>query len=392
MRRLASASLLAALLLGTAVLAGAPPDAGSPAPVLSPSALAPIADLVSVEIDGRRIPGAVVFVGQGDRVVYQRAFGGERAPLSIDTLFDLASLTKVVATTTAVMQLAERGRLDVDAPAARYWPAFGAAGKQRITVRDLLTHYSGLKPDLDLSRRWSGYGTAMAMLVAERPRHPAGTRYVYSDENFEVLGEIVRRVSGMSLDAYCEREIFGPLGMRDTRFRPTASDAARIAPTGGAMFDRDGIVLVNDPTARRMGGVAGHAGLFSTAGDLALFASMLLDGGTSDGVRILQPSSIVSMTRRASPGGGSHERGLGWDLAAAFTPPRDGDGANSYGHTGYTGTMLWIDPATRTYVVVLSNRTYPDGRGDAQPLRKAVLAHVSSVLAGGAAPEPLQSR
>ena len=185
---------------------------------LSADALAPIADSAEQEIASGRIPGAVVLIGQEHEVVYRKAFGfratrPHTVPMTIDTIFDLASLTKVVATTTAVIQLIERRKVDLDAPASTYWPEFAAAGKEAITIRDLLTHYSGLKPDLSLSRRWSGYRTAMNMLIAERPVYPTRTQYVYSDENFEVLGEIVRRVSGMPLDRYCEENIFKPLRM-----------------------------------------------------------------------------------------------------------------------------------------------------------------------------------
>jgi CubicO group peptidase (beta-lactamase class C family) len=301
--------------------------------------------------------------------------------MTADAIFDLASLTKVVATTTAVMQLVERGQLDLEAPASTYWPRFATGGKAAITIRDLLTHYSGLKPDLALQRRWSGYRAAMNMLVAERPLYPARTRYVYSDENFEVLGEIVRRVSGMPLDQYCEAHIFKPLGMMDTRWRPLGSQLRRIAPTFSPQANGRPSVMVNDPTARRMGGVAGHAGLFSTADDLAIFSRMLLEGGTFRGVQVLNADSVVRMTASASPPAAARARGLGWDLS---TPLGLDDAARcpgrSYGHTGFTGTMIWIDPASQTYVIVLSNRTYPNGRGDAQPLRKAILGHVSAFL------------
>ncbi len=343
---------------------------------LSPSSLTPIAGIVRNEIAKGHIPGAVVLVGQGGTVLYRGAFGARTegqipAAMAADTVFDLASLTKVVATTTAVMQLVERGKIALDAPVAAYWPRFGAAGKTGVTVRELLTHYSGLKADLALERRWSGYAAAMNLLRADRPLFAPGSHYVYSDENFEVLGELIRRVSGLPLDVYCERNIFRPLRMVDTRFGPSADEAGRIAPT---RWSRSGSGAVNDPTARRMGGVAGHAGLFSTADDLATFARMLLNGGRLRGARILSRSSIARMTLPESPPGATRLRGLGWDLAAPFASDRDElFPAGSYGHTGYTGTMIWIDPVTRVYVIVLSNRTYPDGRGDARPLRKRII-------------------
>ncbi len=203
---------------------------------LTSTALAPIGEIARSEIQSGRIPGAVVVIGNDREVVYRRAFGHlmlRPHPIAMTpgTIFDLASLTKVVATTTAVMQLAERGKLELDAPAAKYWPAFAANGKERITPRELLTHYSGLAPDLNLAQRWSGYRAAMGKIVALHPIRPPGTAYIYSDVNFEVLGEIVRRVSGEPLDRYCARHIFRPLGMRDTGFRPPRSKLGRVAPT-----------------------------------------------------------------------------------------------------------------------------------------------------------------
>ncbi len=352
---------------------------------LSADSLGPIADIVRGEIARGHIPGAVVLIGQADEIVYRRAFGSwrvgaDRVPMTADTVFDLASVTKVIATTTAVLQLAERGRLDLDAPVAKYWPQFGAAGKRDIRIRDLLTHYSGLKPDLELRRRWSGYDTAMAMLAADHPLFPPGTRYLYSDENFEVLGELVRRVSGLPLQVYCKRNIFQPLGMINTSFTPPPNEMLRIAPTVRLSREptRTG---VNDPTAYRMGGVAGHAGLFSTVDDLSIFARMLLDRGKLRGVRILSRSSIAAMSLPESPHSAQRLRGLGWDLGPPFASNRDQlFPAGSIGHTGFTGTMIWIDPVTRVYVIVLTNRTYPDGHGDAQPLRKQIVSLISASM------------
>jgi CubicO group peptidase (beta-lactamase class C family) len=297
-----------------------------------------------------------------------------------DTMFDLASLTKVIATTTAVLQLAERGRLHVESPVSVYWPAFGAAGKDAITIHDLLTHHSGLRAGVDPASKWSGYAGAMRVIAAAPPLKPHGTEYLYSDQNFLVLGEVVHRVSGLSLDEYCERHIFGPLGMARTTFHVPLASANLVASTGrGNGGDRAGVV--HDPTARRMGGVAGHAGLFSTAGDLEIFARMLLAGGELDGARILSRESIAKLALPQTPIGASRLRGFGWDLAAPLASSRaELAPVGSYGHTGYTGTMMWIDPATQTYVIVLANRTYPDGRGDAQPLRDRILELVSTAL------------
>ncbi len=359
---------------------GPPAD---PAPTLRAAALSGIAPIVAREIRAGRVPGAVVVVGNAGRIVYRRAFGDaalrpRKIPMTVGTVFDLASLTKVVATTTAVMQLVDAGKLDLDAPVARYWPAFAANGKAAITLRELLTHYSGLAPDLNLRTKWKGYGTALRMIAAERPRAPPGSRYCYSDINFEVLGEVVRRVAGEPLDAYCAEHIFRPLRMRHTEFRPPASWRSRIAPTAYV----DGALrwgAVHDPTAWRMGGVSGHAGLFSDADDLARFAQALLDGGALHGVRVLDRAAVAEMTVPQSPPGKPRLRGLGWDLAAPFaSDAADLPPIGAYDHTGFTGTMLWIDPVSRTFLIVLTNRVHPFGGGDARPLRKALVQLVSA--------------
>lgn len=347
--------------------------------VPEPRALQRIAGIVEDEIAAGHLPGAVVQIGGADGVYYRAAYGErevrpEHRPMTADTIFDLASLTKVVATTTAVMQLAEQGRLDLDAPAARYWPGFAENGKAAITLRQLLTHYSGLPADLDLSHKWMGRAAALERIVAVRPSDPPGAGFRYSDINFEVLGELVERVSGEPLERYCRTHIFAPLGMRDTGFLPPPSP--RIAPT---VSGRQG--LVHDPSAWRMGGVAGHAGVFSTADDLARFARMLLAGGTLNGVRVLQPASVEAMTLPQSPAGQVRLRGLGWDLGAPFASDRDTLAPlGAYGHTGYTGTSLWIDPVSRLYVILLSNRVHPDGGGDAGPLRDRVAEALGAAL------------
>jgi CubicO group peptidase (beta-lactamase class C family) len=284
-----------------------------------------------------------------------------------DAIFDLASLTKVIATTTAVMQLVEAGRLRLDEPVAAHWPEFGSADKGAITVRQLLTHTSGLRPDLDPATRWSGEAAALARVLADHPIHPPGSRFLYSDINFIVLGELVHRVSGEPLDVYARRHIFAPLHMADTAFHPAFAERVRIAPT-----DREDGMLrwgeVQDPTAYRMGGVAGHAGLFSTADDLARFARMLLSGGEG----ILRRETIAAMTAAIELPGGVR-RGLGWDAASPYAAGMDAEfGPRAYGHTGYTGTMLWIDPASQTFLIVLTSRLHPAGRGDVKPLREAV--------------------
>ncbi|MFA6972712.1 MAG: exo-beta-N-acetylmuramidase NamZ domain-containing protein [Gallionella sp.] len=353
---------------------------------LNPAELAPIAEFVQSEIDSKRIPGAVVLVGNPTTVLYRKAFGQraqvpEQLSMTAETRFDLASLTKAVATTTAIMQLAERRKLRLDDPLAKYWPQFADNHKSAITVRQLLTHYSGLRGDLDLSRQWSGYSTAIRLIVEEHPVSEPGKNYLYSDINFEILGELVRKISGKPLDVYCAKHIFRPLKMKNTGFKPLIRQRFDIAPTEYM----DGQLRwgeVHDPAAYRMGGVAGHAGLFSTADDLAIFAGMLLNGGSWHGIKILSRKSVKEMSLPQSPPGKAKLRGLGWNIAAPFAANRDQLlPAGSFGHLGYTGTMLWIDPVSKTYVIVLSNRVHPYGKGDADPLRRGILAIVSDALA-----------
>ena len=363
---------------------------------LSTADFSAIPTLVQKEIAAGHIPGAVVLIGDTQHIAYHAAFGDRavlpsREPMATDTLFDLASLTKAVATTTAVMQLVEQGKLRLDDPVAQYWPEMAAHGKSAITVRQLLTHYSGLRPDLDLRTPWSGYDEALGRIVNEKVYAAPGTRYLYSDINFEILGELVRKVSGEPLDLYCAKHIFEPLGMRDTSFTPSPENNERLAATE---YVGHGVRRgeVHDPTARRMGGVAGHAGLFSTADDLAVFAQMLLAGGAYRGQQILSEASVNEMSVPQSPPGKMKWRGLGWDLAAPLTADREQLApAGSYGHTGYTGTMLWLDPITQTYVIVLTNRVHPDGRGNAQPLRDGVIALVSKAM-GPLSPEEIVTR
>ena len=350
--------------------------------------------LVQEAIAEKKLPGAVVVVGRGDRVLYQKAFGDRSLvptvePMTLDTVFDIASLTKVVATTTSVMMLVEQGRLRLNDRVASYIPGFERYGKRDITIRHLLTHLSGLRPDLDLADTWSGYDTGIALAIEEVPTAPPGERFVYSDINFFLLGDIVRRVSGMPLDRFARERIFEPLGMKDTTFLPPVMMRPRIAPTerctplgwpceGPNMQMLRGVV--HDPTARRMGGVAGHAGLFSTAADLSVFCRMLLAGGTYHGARILSPLAVEKMTTPATEND-SNVRGLGWDIDSSFSSNR-GEllPLGSFGHTGFTGTSLWMDPMSGLFVVFLSNRVHPDGKGDVTPLRARVATVAASAL------------
>lgn len=282
-----------------------------------------------------------------------------RERISEDTIFDLASLTKVVATTPSVMLLIEQGRVKLDAPVRDHLPEFTVQGRERITVRQLLAHTSGLKPSLPRNPPWSGYDTGIRLACETVPVTAPDQVFRYSDINFILLGEIVHRVSGEKLDAFAKKHVFGPLGMKDTGFNPDAALRPRIAATEK---DENGVMLrgvVHDPTARRMGGVAGHAGLFSTAADVARYARMILHDGELDGVRVLKLETVKLMTAIHTHSTMPEKRALGWDVDTRYSRPRGGfPVGTSFGHTGFTGTCLWIDPDSRTFYVLLSSRLH----------------------------------
>jgi uncharacterized protein YbbC (DUF1343 family)/CubicO group peptidase (beta-lactamase class C family) len=337
--------------------------------------------IVQEAIRDGQIPGAVVLVGHDGQVIYRKAFGERsleprREAMTVDTIFDLASLTKVVATTTAVMQLVQKGQIRVNEPVAKYIPEFAEDGKEQITIRELLTHFSGLPKDLDLSQPWEGRETGLRMAYTEKPIYAPASRFVYSDVDFIVLGALVERVSGMSLQEYCQKNIFLPLKMTHTRFLPPASWLPKIAPTQYDEHEKMLRGVVHDPTVRRMGGVAGQAGLFSTADDLAKFAQALLDGST-----ILSPLMVEKMTTPEQPPTSPVLRGFGWDIDSPYSSNR-GDllPVGSFGHTGFTGTSLWIDPTTRTYIIVLTNAVHPRGKGSAIALRSKIATAVAAAL------------
>ena len=367
---------------------------------VSSVALARMDSVIADEIAQRRLPGAVVLVGRKERVIWQKTYGSRavepaREVMTMDTIFDVASLTKVVATATSIMILVERGKLRLSDPVSLYIPELKGEGRESITIEQLLIHRSGYAPDFDLRERWTGYDEAIKRLIKEPLRNPPGTRFIYSDIGFIALGEVVKRVSGMPLDQFAKQNIFVPLQMRDTGFRPAATLRARIAPTekrrgqlsylGDTPADigADGDMWlrgqVHDPTSYRMNGVAGHAGLFSTAKDLAIYAQMILNGGRIGGVRILSPLTVAEMTRPRLISNAGNTRGLGWDINSSFSTNR-GElfPLGSFGHTGFTGTSIWIDPSSQMFIVFLSNRVHPDGKGDVGPLR----GRVASIVAG----------
>lgn len=391
--------LLIVLLVAQPVLAQLPmakPESVS----VSATRLAEMDAVIAAEIDNRRLPGAVVFVGRKGRIVWHKSYGARavepaRETMTADTVFDVASLTKVVATATSIMILVERGKVRLNDPISLHLPDLKGEGRERVTIEQLLTHVSGYAPDFDLRERWTGHDEAMKRLVAEPLRNPAGTRFTYSDIGFIALGEIVARVSGMPLDQFAKKNIFDPLHMRDTGFRPPTNLQTRIAPTEKrrgqlsylgdtpANIGSEGDVWlrgqVHDPTSYRMNGVAGHAGLFSTANDLSIYCQMIVNGGEYNGVRILAPLTVAEMTRPRIVTTAGGTRGLGWDINSSFSSNR-GElfPLGSFGHTGFTGTSIWIDPASEMFVVFLSNRVHPDGKGDVGPLR----GRVASIAAG----------
>jgi len=358
------------------------PSAAAAKPARAPNRLAVVDSIVQEAIHAGQIPGAVVLVWHNGQVLYRKAFGyralePRRELMTVDTVFDLASLTKVVATTTAVMQLVEKGEVRLNDPVAKYIPEFAQNGKEDITVRGLLTHYSGLEPDLDLTHPWQGRDTAFSMAFAEKPVNPPGSRFVYSDINFITLGALVERVSKVELDKYCAQNIFTPLKMARTRFLPPATWVPKIAPTEYDEQNRMLRGVVHDPSARRMGGVAGQAGLFSTADDLSKFARALIAGSS------VLPSLLVEKMSTPQQPPAAHElRGFGWDIDSPFSTNR-GEllPVGSFGHTGFTGTSLWIDPTTRTYIILLTNAVHPHGKGNAVALRTKLATAVTAALA-----------
>src|SRR5271166_4182747 len=343
---------------------------------------APVDMAVRNAILQQLIPGAVVLVGHDGKVVYRKAFGSRSVDpvielMTLDTIFDMASLTKVMATTSSVMRLVQLGQIKLNDPVAKYVPEFAQNGKDEVTIRQLLTHYSGLRADLDLKPEWTGQEEAFRLANAEKLVTPPGSTFLYSDINFIVLGELVQRVSRLTLNQYAESFVFSPLGMTTTRYLPPQSWFLRLAPT--EKDEHSGVMLrgvVHDPTARMMGGVAGHAGLFSTADDTARFAQALLNGGSPVWSRLI----VEKMTTPQQPPNLTVVRGLGWDIDSPFSSNR-GEllPVGSYGHTGFTGTSLWIDPTTDTYIVLLTNAIHLK-QGNVIALRTEVATAVTAAL------------
>jgi uncharacterized protein YbbC (DUF1343 family)/CubicO group peptidase (beta-lactamase class C family) len=375
--------------------------------------------LVEKDIADKKLPGAVVVVGHKGKIVYRKAFGNRALvpaveKMTVDTIFDVASLTKPIATATSVMILVERGQLRLNDTIGKFIPEIADENAKKVTILQLLTHVSGYAPDFDLGEKWTGREGMLQALYKEKLQRPAGTRFVYSDIGFIVLGEIVHRISQINSDIYFSNDVGGTLNLRDTgfgtisimgdktitalpNFKNLTKDIFRFAPTEnikgqqnylGSKFvgsEAEGNKIlrgqVHDPTSFRMGGVAGHAGLFSTADDLARYCQMLLNGGVLDGKRILSAQTIAKMTQPYVVSEAGDTRGLGWDVNTSFSQNR-GElfPLGSFGHTGFTGTGVWIDRVSQTFVVFLSNRVHPDGKGDVTPLRAKIATVAASAI------------
>ena len=364
--------------------------------MIEPSVLSRIDMVFERAISARQVPGGVVTVGWNGRVVFERCYGNraivpQPEPATVETIYDLASLTKVVATTMAIMKLVERGLLSLDDRVSSHvagWNDNSSGGE--ATLRMLLTHTSGLAPFEKYYETMSPEG-AMDAIVRDIAKMPLqakpGEQFIYSDLGFILLGEIVRKVSGKALDIYCRDEIFVPLGMLETTFNPSPVLREGIAPTQWREDDSapDGRVMirgeVHDGNARLVGGVSGHAGLFSTSDDLSRFCQMILNGGKLEGIRVLSSASVRAMTRnQARLGANGVKRGYGWDIDSSYSGPRGDLFSGGFGHAGWTGTSIWIIPEENLYIIVLTNRIHSEGEGDAGPLRSKVANVVASSL------------
>ncbi|MDB6005460.1 MAG: hypothetical protein JWR15_2447 [Prosthecobacter sp.] len=329
----------------------------------------PLRAVVSKAVAKGSPPGAVLWFESGEKkmtlVEGHRALLPAKEAMTEDTVFDAASLTKVVATLPCVLILMEQGKIELNAEVRRYLPEF----RPGITLRHLLTHTSGLRPGIPKEPEWTGYATGVERALASEPDGPPDRFFRYSDINFILLGEIVRRVSGIALNEFAAKHVFGPLHMDSTRFLPPEDWNARIAPTEK---DESGVMLrgvVHDPTSRKMGGVTGHAGLFTTAADLAKYARMILQNGAG----VLKPETVKLMTTPQTIATVFERRGLGWDIDSAFSRPRGKVfPIGSFGHTGFTGTSLWIEPHSHTFVIFMSSRLHPHGKGSVRELYEEI--------------------
>ena len=346
--------------------------------------VAAIKDTLGSAIKAGQTPGAVLWIARGAEETHwaqgHRSLVPTKQVMTEDSIFDAASLTKVVATTPSIMLLIEAGKVEQDAPVQRYLTDYPNAA---LTIRHLMTHTSGLPSGIPKDNEkpdWSGYDEGIKRAIACVPDIPPGSAFRYSDVNFILLGEVVHRVSGQTLDAFAKAHVFDPLKMKSTGYLPAKTLLPRIAPTER---DANGVMLrgvVHDPTSRRMGGVAGHAGLFTTASDLARYAKVIMRGEV-DGVPLLKPETLKLMTTTQTPATLAEKRGLGWDMDTKYSRPRGtGFALGSFGHTGWTGTAMWMDPASDSFYVLLTTRLHPDGKGDVRDLYAETASLVARAL------------
>ncbi|HEV2293153.1 MAG TPA: serine hydrolase domain-containing protein [Tepidisphaeraceae bacterium] len=345
---------------------------------------------IAEAVEDKQIPGAVLLVGRGDETVYRKAYGNRSVeptvePMTEDTIFDLASLSKPIGTATSIMILADRGKIDVKAPVANYLPAFGSNGKEKVTIEQLLLHRGGLIADNPMSDYTDDPEESLQKILNLKLKYEPGRDFIYTDMGYVVLGEVVRAVSGKPLNEFAAEEIFKPLGMKDTSYLPPASWVSRVAPTEKAK----GKMLrgtVHDPRAQKLGGFAGHAGIFSTADDVGRYCRMLLNNGELDGRRIMSARTVEEMIKPRCMDDETNCRTYGFDANTKFSSARGErfDKTTTFGHTGWTGTMLWVDPVNDCYFVLLSNRNHPDGKGNVLPLRRKVATIVGEALLGKA--------
>jgi len=344
---------------------------------MSASRLGVIDEVMRRGITAGGFPGGAVIIGRRGRIVWERGYGtldwtsGTRVDAE-RTMYDVASLTKVVATTAATMVLVDRGKLRLDEPVARSLPAFAGSGKEEVTLRDLLMHRSGLPAGRVLSRK--GPAVARRMILSTPLVRQPGTDMEYSDLGADVLGFVVERVTQERLDRFLRRAVYDRLGMSSTMFQPGPALRARIAPTERRVARGE----VHDRNARALGGVAGHAGLFTTAGDLAVFAQTMLDSGMQAGKKIFADSTVREFTR---PGAGW--RGLGWETCSGGGSCGAYLSMRAFGHTGFTGTSMWIDPERDLFVIVLTNWIHGRASGSVAPV--AILQDVRGDIADLAA-------
>ena len=352
--------------------------------------LSQIDQIVAEGLEAKKMPGCVVLIARRGHVAFLKAYGNKRVPpdpvpMTTDTVFDMASITKPVATATSIMILAERGLLTLDDPVAQHVPEFAQNGKADVTIRQLLIHQGGLIPDNSLADYKDGPKVAWEKIFALGLKEPPGTKFMYTDVGFIMLAEIVRRTSGLSVNEFSRENIFGPLGMTETGYLPGKELRRRAAPTE-RRNDRWMQGVVHDPRSYRLGCVAGHAGLFSTAEDLAVYAQMMLNRGHYAGAKVLSPEIVAKMTAPNKVSSGL--RGLGWDIKTGYSSNRgENFTAKAFGHGGFTGTTLWIDPGLDLAVIFLSNRVHPNGKGSVNKLAGRIGTVAAAAIVGADGPE-----